>query len=238
MGAGKRKQEDTPDLIDRIMKLKMMKANAALTSTPAGQYMVKKSMRPISSIVGGPGRGRDDDPHDSDDGSDHDDDDDGNEGRRRRDRDDDDGSRRGRDYDRSRKRKRSRSRSRDNGSRRSRSRSRGSRYITAVPKMPNLDPRNYFWTGNTAFLRYYIEKWRKLLDPSNYSAAQAVNFMLLCVPDDRQFIINDCTSLDEMLDKLSYYTSDKEMYLLRMINEIKSHDKALTYREDKTLMMY
>ena len=102
--------------------------------------------------------------------------------------------------------------------------------------MPTLDARNYHWSGDTAFLRYYIEKWRKLLDPSNYSAAQAVNFMLQCVPDDRRYIISDCTSLDEMLDKLSYYTSDEEMYLLKTINEIKSHDKALTYREDKTLL--
>merc|ERR1712240_894404 len=39
-----------------------------------------------------------------------------------------------------------------------------------------------------------------------------------------------------MLDKLSYYTSDEEMYLLKTINEIKSHDKALTYKEDKTLL--
>ena len=39
-----------------------------------------------------------------------------------------------------------------------------------------------------------------------------------------------------MLDKLSYYTSDEEMYLLKTINEIKSHDKAMTYREDKTLL--
>ena len=146
-GAGKRKLEDTPDFIDRIIKLKMMKANAALTSTPAGQYTVKKSMRPISSIVGGPGGGGDDDPRDSDNGSDHDDDDDRDEGRRRRDRDDDEDSRRGT------KRKRSQSRSRDNGSRRSTSRSRGSKYTTAVPKMPNLDPKNYYWAGNTAFLR-------------------------------------------------------------------------------------
>merc|ERR1712082_24428 len=125
------------------------------------------------------------------DGGDHDD---GDDGRKERDRDDDDGSRKGRDHDRSRKRKASRSRSRDTAPRRSRSRSRDPRGIIAVPKMPALDPKNYFWSGNTAFLRYYIEKWRKLLDPSNYSSAQAVNFMLQCVPGDRQYIINDCTS--------------------------------------------
>merc|ERR1712082_589240 len=101
------------------------------------------------------------------DGGDHDD---GDDGRKERDRDDDDGSRRGRDHDRSRKRKASRSRSRDTAPRRSRSRSRDSRCITAVPKMPALDPKSYYWSGHTAFLRYYIEKWRKLLDPSNYSA--------------------------------------------------------------------
>merc|ERR1712240_747562 len=106
-----------------------------------------------------------------------------------RDRNDDDGSRRGRDHDKSRKRKASRSR--DTAPRRSRSRSRDSRGIIALPKMPALDPKNYYWAGNTAFLRYYIEKWRKLLDPTNYSAAQAVNFMLKCVPDDRRYIIID-----------------------------------------------
>ena len=35
-GAGKRKQLETPDYIDRIIKLKMATANAALSSTPAG----------------------------------------------------------------------------------------------------------------------------------------------------------------------------------------------------------
>ena len=39
-----------------------------------------------------------------------------------------------------------------------------------------------------------------------------------------------------MLDKLSTYTTDEETYLLKTINDIKSHDKALTYREDKTLL--
>merc|ERR1712101_12678 len=126
----------------------------------------------------------------------------------------------------------------DTGSRRSRSRSRGSGCITAVPKMPTLDARNYHWSGNTAFLRYYIEKWRKLLDPTNYSAAQAVNFMLQCVPSDRKYIISDCTSLEEMLDKLSTYTSDEGTYLLKTIQEIKSRSKALTYNEDKRLLEF
>merc|ERR1712082_153786 len=156
----------------------------------------------------------------------------------RRDCDDDDGSRRGRDHDKSRKRKADRSRSRDTSPRGSGSRSRESRGILAVPKMPALDPKNYWWSGNTAFLRYYIEKWRKLLDPTNYSPAQAVNFMLQCVPGDRKYIISDCTSLEEMLDTLSTYTSDEGTYLLKTIQEIKSRKKALTYNEDKRLLEF
>merc|ERR1711873_22128 len=169
-------KSDVPDLADRVMRIKLKTSNAPLVSTLAGHYSVKKSMKPMSSRVGVPGRGGGDDPHDSDDEGDHDG---GDKGRKGRDRDDDDdGSRRGRDHDKTRKRKAIQSRSRDTSPRRSRSRSRESRGIIAVQKMPALDPKNYFWSGNTAFLRFYIEKWRKLLDPTNYSAAQAVNFML------------------------------------------------------------
>ena len=95
-------RSDAPDLMDRIMKIKMMKSNAPLISTPAGHYTIKKSMKPLSSRVGAPRRGGGDDPHDSDDGGNHDD---GDDGRKERDRDDNDGSRRGKDHDRSRKRK-------------------------------------------------------------------------------------------------------------------------------------
>lgn len=102
--------------------------------------------------------------------------------------------------------------------------------------MPTLDPKNYYWNGNTAFLRYYIEKWRKLLDPSNYSPAQAVNFMLQCVPINKKYIINDCSSLTEILNKLSLYTTDEETFLLKTINKIKAYGKPATYREDRTML--
>merc|ERR1712082_107747 len=156
----------------------------------------------------------------------------------RRDCDDDDGSRRGRDHDKSRKRKADRSRSRDTSPRGSGSRSREARGMVAVPKMPALDPKNYWWSGNTAFLQYYIEKWRRLLDPRNYSAAQAVNFMLQCVPEDRKYIINDCSSLEDMLRKLSTYTSDEGTYLLKMVHKLKSHNKSQAYHEDKRLLEF
>ena len=126
--------------------------------------------------------------------------------------------------------------SRDSGSRKRTSKSSGPMYAMGAPKMPSLDPRNYYWNGNSAFLRYYIEKWRKLLDPSNYSPAQAVNFMLSCVPINKKYIINDCSSLTEILNKLSLHTTDAETFLLRTINDIKAYRKPATYREDRTML--
>merc|ERR1712240_671687 len=152
-------RSDTPELVDEIMNGKMMTSNAPLVSTPAGQHTVKESMEPISSYVCAPRRRESDDPHNSNDGNNSDEKDEG---------------RRSRDHDRSRRRKRSRSRGRDTESRRNRLRSRGSRYITSVPKMPPLNPKNYWWNGNTKRLGYYIKKWKRLLDPRNYSAVEAV----------------------------------------------------------------
>merc|ERR1712089_13685 len=159
-GTGHNKDRGIPDFMDKIAKIQMDATHAALTSTRAGEHSVTKSMAPISTFVGRPDGG-DDDP--SDDDSDYDDDDNGDGSRRGRDRDDDEGSRRG--IKRKRRQKALK----------------GSGPAIGAPKMPGLDPKNYFWNGKTAFLRYYIEKWKKLLDPQNYSPVQAVNFMLSCV---------------------------------------------------------
>ena len=218
---------NSQDLVDNIMELKMKILNAPLSSTPPGQHAVHKSMTPISTVVGGPEGG--DDGHSNED-SDHDDNEnDRDEGRREK----------GRDLEDPRtatKRKRIPNRTRDNGPRRRTSRCRRSHCTTSAPKMPGLDPRNYYWNGNTAFLRYYIEKWRRLLHPSNYSPAEAVNFMLSCVPINKKYIINDCSSLTEILNKLSLHTTDPDTFLLRTISNIKAYPKPTTYIEDKKML--
>merc|ERR1712089_1358 len=132
-GAGHNKDRDIPDFMDKIAKIQHDAAHAPLRSTPAGEHSVSKSMIPISTYVGGPDDG-DDDP--SDDDSDYDDDDHGDRGRRGRDRDENGGSRRGV------KRKRKQHASRRSGP------------VLLAPKMPGLDPKNYYWNGKTAFLRY------------------------------------------------------------------------------------
>ena len=50
------------DLMEKVMKLKMLRAHAPLTSTPAGQYTEVRSMKPFSSRIGPSGGGDDDDP--------------------------------------------------------------------------------------------------------------------------------------------------------------------------------
>ena len=77
-----------------------------------------------------------------------------------------------------------------------------------------------------------------MLDPRIYSAVEAVNFMLECVPDDKRYIIDDCDSLKEMLDKLSTYISDERPYLLKIVNQLKNHSKSQTYHEDKRLLEF
>merc|ERR1712240_745543 len=230
---GTRERADVPDTANEVMKIMLKTANARLTSTRAGDYAVRNSMKPMSSRVGGPGRGGD--PDDSDDDDDHDHD---SNGRRGRDRDDGYDSGRRRDRGNTRKRKANRDGSEEGSPRRSESSSREPRGMVTVPKMPALDPKNYWWNGNTAFLQYYIEKWRRLLDPRNYSSAQAVNFMLQCVPEDRKYIINDCSSLEAMVRKLSTYASDEGTYLLKIVHQLKSHSKSQTFHEDKRLLEF
>merc|ERR1711873_113720 len=46
-----RGKSDVPDLVDKVMRIKLETANALLVSTTAGHYSAKKSMKPMSSHV-------------------------------------------------------------------------------------------------------------------------------------------------------------------------------------------
>merc|ERR1712243_317659 len=107
--------------------------------------------------------------------------------------------------------------------------------VLGAPKMPGLDPKNYYWNGKTAFLRYYIEKWRRLLDPLNYSPASAVNFMLSCVPKDKQHLISDCNTLEQVLSELALHATDSTTYLLNIVEAMMSYKKCTNYKEDKIM---
>ena len=76
------------------------------------------------------------------------------------------------------------------------------------------------------------------MDPQNYSPAQAVNFMLSCVPIDRKHLISDCSTLDEILQELALHTTDSTTYLLNTVEAMKAYKKCTTYKEDKIMLAF
>merc|ERR1711867_384691 len=186
-----------------------------LTSTPAGEHSLSKSMIPISTYVGGPAHG-DADPSDDDSG--HDDEDHANKGTRERDHDNDEGSRESINM------KRKKQVSQKSGP------------IVGSPKTPRIDPTYYFWNGKTASLRNYIGRWRQLLDPTNYSPASAVNFILSCIPRDKQHLVSDCTTAEEALQELNLYATEATTHPANIVEAMKSHRVCTTHEEDKIMI--
>ena len=101
-----------------------------------------------------------------------------------------------------------------------------------------LDSEDYRWSGNTAFLQHYIDKWSTFLGSSDYSPDQEMEFVLQCIPNDMRYIISNCKTLKEILTKLSYYTSDGKAYALKTILEIKNSSESQTIEDDRKLLQF
>merc|ERR1711867_407732 len=178
-------------------------------------HSLSKSMIPISTYVGGPAHG-DDDPGDDD--SKHDDEDHANKDTRDRDHGNDEGS------------------IECTNMKRKKQVSQNSGPIVGSPKMPRIDPTYYFWNGKTASLRDFIDRWRKLLDPANYSPASAVNFILSCIPRDKQHLVSDCTTAEEALQELGLYATEATTNPTNIVEAMKSHRACTTHAEDKIMI--
>merc|ERR1711873_238171 len=160
--------------------------------------------------------------------------DDGTEKKEERDHEDDDSRKR----DKSRRRKAGRTESRDTSQRRSKSRGEKSKDTRTKQRLSMLESEDYRWSGNTAFLQHYIDKWSLLLGPSDYSPDQAMEFVLQCIPNDMRYINSNCKTLKEILTKLSYYTSDGKAYALKTILEIKNSSESQTIEDDRKLLQF
>merc|ERR1712240_532462 len=160
--------------------------------------------------------------------------DDGTEKKEERDHEDDDS----RKCDESRRRKAGRTESRDTSQRRSKSRGEKSKDTRTKQRLSMLDSEDYCWSGNTAFLQHYIDKWSLLLGSSDYSPDQPMEFVLQCIPNDMRYIISNCKTLKEILTKLSYYTSDGKAYALKNILEIKNSSESQTIEDDRKLLQF
>merc|ERR1711867_110214 len=104
--------------------------------------------------------------------------------------------------------------------------------IVGSPKTPRIDPTYYFWNGKTASLRDYIDRWRQLLAPANYSPASAVNFILSCIPRDKQHLVSDCTTAEEALQELGLYATEAKTHPTNIVEAMKSHRVCTTHAED------
>merc|ERR1712240_748455 len=128
--------------------------------------------------------------------------------------------------DNSRRRNAGRTESRDTSQRRSTSRGEKSENTRTKQRLPMIDPIEYWWSGNTAFLEHYLDKWKSLFMSDHYSPDQEVQFVLKCIPNYKRFIIGNCKTLGEMLSMLSHYKSDGEAYAQKTLLEIKNSSKS------------
>merc|ERR1712240_482022 len=159
---------------------------------------------------------------------------DGTEKKEERDHGDDDS----RQSDESRRRKAGQTESRDTSQRRSKSRGEKSKDTRTKQRLSMLDSEDYWWSGNTIFLKHYIDKWCGFLGSSDYSPDQEMEFVLKCIPSDMRFIIRNCETLGEMLTILSHYMSDGEAYAQKTILEIKNSSKSQTIEDDRKLLQF
>merc|ERR1712240_137401 len=160
--------------------------------------------------------------------------DDGTEKKEERDHEDDDS----RKCDKSRRRKAGRIESRDTSQRRSKSRGEKSKDTRTKQRLSMMDSKDYRWSGNTAILQHYIDKWSIFLGSSDYSPDQEMEFVLQCITNEMRYIISNCKTLEEILTKLSHYTSDGEAYALKTILEIKNSSESQKIEDDRKLLQF
>ena len=64
---------------------------------------------------------------------------------------------------------------------------------------------------------------------------QALAFLLKCIPKRFHHLLELCTTLDEVLDKLSCWTLDSKIHTERVEVQLRGLKKSTTLRDDKTL---
>ena len=74
------------------------------------------------------------------------------------------------------------------------------------------------------------------MDPTNYSPASAVNFILSCIPRDKQHLVSDCTTAEEALQELDLYATDATTHPINIVEAMKSYRACTTHAEDKIMI--
>merc|ERR1712082_52775 len=96
-----------------------------------------------------------------------------------------------------------------------------------IARLPPLTPEQFYWDRECALLRVMIQKWKKNL--AGYSDQMALSFLRRCVSREWVHLIDTSDSFEECLSAFALHSSDEELYLRRLIEEMRSHPPARTY---------
>ena len=105
-----------------------------------------------------------------------------------------------------------------------------------VARLPPLSPEQFYWDGECALLRVMIQMWKKNL--SRYSDQMALSFLRRCVSKEWVHIVDMSNSLEECLETFALYSSNEELYLRRILEEMRSHEMSRNYKSDKRMLTF
>ena len=101
-------------------------------------------------------------------------------------------------------------------------------------KLPTLDPKNYWWSGDRQILKYQIEQWNNIL--ATYPPQAAVTFLQSCVPWKYKYIPQTSKTLKEALEKFAAMASSEDLLIKKMIEQMRTHRPNRNYYQDITFV--
>lgn len=66
----------------------------------------------------------------------------------------------------------------------------------------------------------------------------ALSFLRHCVHKDWIYIVEMSDTLEGCLSALAVYSSSEELYLRRMLEEMRAHEIAQSFKEDKAMLVF
>ena len=105
-----------------------------------------------------------------------------------------------------------------------------------VARLPPLSPEQFYWDGECAMLRIMIRLWKKNLE--GYSDQMALSFLRTCVSKKWVHIIDTNDTLEEVLETFALYSANEDLFLRRIMDEMRGYVPSRTYKQDKVMLTF
>merc|ERR1712080_459288 len=105
-----------------------------------------------------------------------------------------------------------------------------------VARLPPLSPKQFYWDGECAMLRIMIRLWKKNL--AGYSDQMALSFLRTCVSEKWTFIVDTHDTLKECLEAFALYSANEDLYLRRIMDEMRGYTPSRSYKYDKIMLNF